>query len=368
VLIGVPKESKDQEYRVGVVPAGVQALVARGHQVLVQADAGTRIGFGDAQYAAAGARLVASAQEVFSADLIVKVKELQPPEFGLPRRGQILFAYLHLAPDPPLLDAMLLSGASAIAFETVEDAQGRLPLLQPMSRIAGRLSIQVGAWMLTMVNGGSGVLLGGVDGVTPGRVVVLGAGVSGSNAVHAAVGAGAQVTVLDIHRDPLAGIERRYPGRVETRLSEPAAIEDSVVQADLVVGALLVPGKLAPKLVTRSHLRRMRPGSALVDIAIDQGGIAESSRPTSHSHPLYMDEGIVHYCVPNMPSACARTATLALAHATLPYVIKLADAGLEALRGDAGLTAGLQVSSGKITHAGLAQDTGRPFSPYGAAD
>ena len=363
--IGVPKETKNGEYRVGVVPDGVRALAARGHQVLVQAGAGARVGFGDEDYAAAGATVVPSATEVFSADLVVKVKELQPAEYSLPRPGQILFAYLHLAPDPPLLDAVLATGATAIAFETVADAQGRLPLLQPMSQIAGRLSIQVGAWMLTMVNGGSGVLLGGVEGVAPGKVVVLGAGVSGSNAVHAGVGMGAAVTVLDVRREALAEIKSRYPG-VETRLSEPAAIEDSVAGADLVVGALLVPGKLAPKLVTRAMLRRMRPGSALVDIAIDQGGIAETSRPTSHSDPIYEDEGIVHYCVPNMPSACARTATLALAHATLPYVLRLAESGLKALGDDAGFSKGLQVHAGRVTHAGLAQDTGRAFHPYDA--
>lgn len=362
--IGVPKETKDGEYRAGMVPEGVRAAVAAGHEVRVESGAGTRIGFGDAEYAAAGARLVATAAEAYAADLVVKVKELQPAEFRLSRAGQILFAYQHLAPDPALLDAVIGSGVSAIAFETVADAQGRLPLLQPMSRIAGRLSIQVGAWMLTTVNGGSGVLLGGVEGVAPGRIVVLGAGVSGSNAVHAAVGIGAHVTVFDIQRASLDEIERCYPGRVETRLSGAAAIEQSVVQADLVVGALLVPGKLAPKLVSRPMLRGMRPGSALVDIAIDQGGIAETSRPTSHSTPLYTEEGVVHYCVPNMPSACARTATLALAHATLPYVLRLADAGLDALRRDPGFAKGLQVHAGRVTHAGLAQDTGRALQPY----
>ncbi len=364
--IGVPKETKDGEYRIGVVPDGVRALAAAGHRILVQTGAGERIGFRDAEFAAAGAKLVTSAREVFGADMVVKIKELQRHELDLPRRGQLLFAYQHLAPDPELLDAVIASGASAIAFETVADALGRLPLLEPMSRIAGRLSIQVGAWMLTMINGGSGVLLGGVEGVAPGRVVVLGAGVSGSNAVQAAIGIGAHVTVFDIRRSQLEAIEARYPGRVEARLSSAETIAESVAQADLVVGALLVPGKLAPKLVTRAMLRRMRPGSALVDIAIDQGGIAETSRPTSHSDPIYTDENIVHYCVPNMPSACARTATFALAHATLPYVLRLADAGLRTLRGDPGLAAGLQVHAGRVTHAGLAQDTGRLFQPYDA--
>ena len=362
--VGIPKETKDQEYRVGVIPAGVHALVGHGHDVLVQAGAGARVGFGDQEYARAGARIVPSAEKVFAADMVVKVKELQPPEFRLARRNQILFAYLHLAPDPSLLDALLAAGVSGIAFETVTNASDRLPLLEPMSRIAGRLAIQVGAWMLTTINGGSGVLLGGVEGVAPGRVVVIGAGVSGMNAVHAAVGIGAEVTVLDVNRERLAGIDHLYRGRVQACYSETLAIAEQVAQADLLVGALLVPGKLAPKLISRSLLRRMRPGSALVDIAIDQGGIAETSHPTSHSKPLYVEEGVVHYCVPNMPSACARTATLALAQATLPYVVSLADRGLEALAADAGLANGLQVHAGQITHAGLAQDTGRTFHSF----
>ena len=362
--VGIPKETKDQEYRVGLIPAGVHALVGRGHDVLVQAGAGARVGFGDQEYARAGARIVPSAEEIFAADMVVKVKELQPPEFRLARRNQILFAYLHLAPDPSLLDALLAAGVSGIAFETVTNASDRLPLLEPMSRIAGRLAIQVGAWMLTTINGGSGVLLGGVEGVAPGRVVVIGAGVSGTNAVHAAVGIGAEVTVLDVNRERLAEIDHLYRGRVQACYSEPLAIAEQVAQADLLIGALLVPGKLAPKLISRSLLRRMRPGSALVDIAIDQGGIAETSHPTSHSKPLYVEEGVVHYCVPNMPSACARTATLALAQATLPYVVSLADRGLEALAADAGLANGLQVHAGQITHAGLAQDTGRTFHSF----
>lgn len=361
MLVGVPKEIKDHEYRVGLTPAGVHELVSRGHQVRVQSGAGARIGFADADYASAGAQLVASAREVFAADMVVKVKELRPAEFDLPRRGQILFAYLHLAPDPPLLDAMLSAGVSGVAYETVTDRNGRLPLLEPMSRIAGRLSVPVGAWMLTMVNGGSGVLLGGVPGVPPARVAVIGAGASGANAVQAAAGIGASVVVLDVNAERLAQIDQLYRGRVETCFSETLAITEQVARADLVIGALLLPGKLAPKLISRSLLKRMRPGSALIDIAIDQGGIAETSRPTSHSQPLYVEEGIVHYCVPNMPSACARTATLALTQASFPYVMKLADQGLDALAADTGLAAGLQVHAGQVTHAGLAQDTGRIF-------
>lgn len=365
MLVGVPREIKNHEYRVGLAPAGVHALRERGHLVCVQADAGARIGYSDGDYIAAGARMVASAQEVFGADLVVKVKELQPAEFSLPRPGQILFAYLHLAPEPELLAALLASGVSGIAYETVTDALGRLPLLAPMSRIAGRLAVQVGAWALQMANGGSGVLLGGVPGVVPGKVVVIGAGAAGANAVQIAAGMGAEVTVLDIDLERLAHLDERYHGRVKTCFSEALAIAEQVEQADLVIGALLRPGKLAPRVISRELVRRMRPGSALVDIAIDQGGISETSRPTSHSQPLFVDSGVVHYCVPNMPAACARTATLALSQATFPYVLALADHGLNALSRDAGLANGLQVHAGEITHRGLAEDLNRPYRSYG---
>jgi alanine dehydrogenase len=364
MLVGVPREIKDHEYRVGLTPAGVHALCERGHQICVETGAGARIGFPDGDYISAGARIVASAKEVFAADVVVKVKELQPAEFGFPRRGQILFAYLHLAPDRELLDVLLARGVSGIAYETVTDAQGRLPLLAPMSRIAGRLSVQVGAWALQMANGGSGVLLGGVPGVAPGRVVVIGAGASGANAVQIAAGMGADVTVLDVDLERLAHLDEVYRGRVKTCYSEALAIAEQVAQADLVIGALLVPGKLAPRLISRKLLQRMRLGSVLVDIAIDQGGIAETSRPTSHSQPLFVEEGVVHYCVPNMPSACARTATLALTQATFPYVLKLADRGLDALSENAGLANGLQVHAGQVTHRGLAEDVKRPFRAY----
>ena len=364
MLIGVPREIKDHEYRVGLTPAGVHALCERGHQVCVETGAGARIGLPDVDYQSAGARIVASSKEVFAADMVVKVKELQPLEFARPRRGQVLFAYLHLAPEPELLDALLTSGAGAIAYETVTDAQGRLPLLAPMSRIAGRLSIQVGAWALQMANGGSGVLLGGVPGVAPGRVVGLGAGVAGTNAVQTAAGMGADVTVFDVDPERLAHLDELYRGRVKTRYSEALAIAEQVAQADLAIGALLVPGKLAPRLISRTLLQRMRPGSVLVDIAIDQGGIAETSRPTSHSQPLFVDEGVVHYCVPNMPSACARTATLALTQATFPYVLRLADHGLDALSENEGLANGLQVYAGQVTHRGLAEDVKRPYRAY----
>ena len=364
--VGVPREIKDHEYRVGLTPAGVHALREHGHEVCVESNAGTRIGFSDNEYAAAGAKLVASAKEVFAADMVVKVKELQPGEFSLVRRGQILFGYLHLAPDVALLDAMLASGVSGMAYETVTDSQGRLPLLAPMSRIAGRLAVQVGAWGLQMANGGSGVLLGGVPGVAPGKVVVIGAGAAGANAVQIAIGMGADITVLDVDLERLAHLDELYRGRLKTGFSEALAINEHVAQADLVIGALLLPGKLAPKLISRELLKKMRPGSVLVDIAIDQGGIAETSRPTSHSEPLFREEGIVHYCVPNMPAACARTATLALTQATLPYVLKLADEGLDALSTTPGLANGLQVHAGNITYRSLADDVKRPFQPYDA--
>lgn len=362
MLIGVPKEVKDHEYRVGVTPAGAHALVQHGHEVLVESGAGARVGFADAQYQAAGARIVPNHRPVWEAELVVKVKELQEAEYGLSRRGQILFAYLHLAPDPKLLVSLLSTGTVGLAYETVTDALGGLPLLAPMSRIAGRLSIQFGAWALQMANGGSGVLLGGVPGVPPGKVAVIGAGAAGQSAVRIAAGMGAEVIVLDVNTAALAHVEELYQGRVQTCYSEALAIAEYVAGADLVIGATLTPGKLAPKLITRGLLRRMRPGSVFVDVSVDQGGIAETTRPTSHSEPIYLEEGVIHYCVPNMPSAVARTATLALTQATIPYVLKLANRGLRAaLSEDAGLANGLQIVAGQVTHAGLAKDVGRPY-------
>jgi len=365
MLIGVPREIKDHEYRVGLTPAGVHALKQHGHEVWIESRAGARVGFPDEAYAAEGARIVPQAQDAWSADMVVKVKELQPAEFGFLRRGQMLFAYLHLAPDPPLLEAMLRSGVTGIAYETVADAAGGLPLLAPMSRIAGKLSIQFGAWALQMNNGGSGVLLGGVPGVAPARVVVIGAGAAGANAVRVAAGFGADVTVFDLNTTVLAHIEELYQGRVKTCYSEPLALAQHVVDADLVVGATLVPGKLAPKLISRAWLGKMRPGSVLVDVSIDQGGVAETSHPTTHSHPIFVEEGVVHYCVANMPSAVARTATLSLTQATLPYVLELADRGLDAaLARNPGLKAGLQIHAGQLTHRALAEDLHRPWATY----
>jgi alanine dehydrogenase len=365
MLIGVPKEIKDHEYRVGVTPAGVHALVQHGHEVLVEAQAGARVGFPDAEYQAAGARIVPHPPEIWDADMVVKVKELQVPEYALCRRGQILFAYLHLAPEPELLGALLAAGIVGIAYETVTDARGGLPLLAPMSRIAGKLSIQFGAWALQMSNGGSGVLLGGVPGVPPARVVVIGAGAAGQNAVRVAVGMGADVTAFDVNTAALAYLEEIHAGRVRTCYSEPLSLAENVASADLVIGATLTPGKLAPRLITRAMLRRLRRGSVFVDISIDQGGVAETSRPTSHSEPTYVEEGVIHYCVPNMPASVARTATLALTQVTIPYAVKLADRGWQAaLAEDAGLRDGLQVCAGQVTHAGLAQDVGKRYVPF----
>ena len=361
--VGIPEEIKNHEYRVGAIPAGVHALVERGHEVVVQSGAGGRAGFTDDAYAQAGAKIVDNAEQAFDADMVVKVKELQSSEYALVRRGQILFAYLHLAPDPKLLDAIIASGVSGIAYETVE-RNGHLPLLAPMSRIAGRLSMQFAAWSLQMANGGSGVLLSGVAGVPPAKVVVIGAGEVGSNAAQIAVGLGADVTVMGIRPERLAQLDQIYRGRLKTCFSEPTTIAEHVPAADVVVSAVLLPGKLAPKLISRELLRRMRPGSVLVDVAIDQGGIAETSRPTSHSDPIYVEEGVVHYCVANMPSAVARTATLALTHATYPYMLKLADKGLAALDDDPGLAMGLQVHEGAVTHRGLAEDVNRPFRDF----
>jgi len=363
--IGVPKEIKNHEYRVGLTPAGAHALTRRGHEVLVEREAGVRVGFADAAYLAVGARIVADAAAVYgAAELVIKVKELQAAEFPLTRPVQILYCYQHLAPDQDLLQHMLDCGVSCVAYETVTDAQGGLPLLAPMSRIAGRLAPQMGAWALQMANGGSGVLLGGVAGVAPAHVVIAGAGNVGAQATQIAVGMGAQVTLFNNGVDRLAALDELYRGRISTCIYDAHSFERAVAQADLVIGAVLVPGKLAPKLISRALLARMRPGSVLVDVAIDQGGIAETSRPTSHSAPLYVEEGVVHYCVSNMPAAVARTATLALTQATLPYAIALADLGLAAaLRSDAGLMQGLQVHAGRVTHEGLAQDTNRSYTP-----
>jgi alanine dehydrogenase len=360
--VGVPRESKDSEFRAGLTPAGARELVAHGHVVLVQAGAGSRIGMSDEHYAAAGARIVPDAADVFAeAELVVKVKELQPAERGWLRRGQVLFAYLHLAPDRAQAEALLASGAVAIAYETVTGPGGTLPLLAPMSEVAGRMAVHVGATLLEATHGGRGVLLGGVPGVEPAHVVVLGAGTAGRNAVQMAVGLGARVTVLNRGVQRLRELDALHGNRIATRSSNAAAIEEAVLGADLVIGAVLEPGAPAPRLVDRRTVARMRPGAVVVDVAIDQGGCFETSRPTSHSAPSYVHDGVLHYCVTNMPGAVARTSTLALSQATLPYVLELADQGWRrALEGNPHLRAGLNVREGEVTCRPVAEALGYP--------
>lgn len=360
--IGIPKEIKDHEYRVGLLPAGVAALIKEGHRVRVQSGAGEKIGLADADYRTAGADVTPDVEAIFESDLIIKVKEPQPREVERLRAGQALFSYLHLAPEPALTDALLEKQVTAIAYETVTDIHGGRPLLIPMSEVAGRLAPQAGAQALQMTNGGNGTLLGGVPGVAPAEVLVIGAGTVGTHAARMALGLGADVTLLDVNLPRLRQLDDLYGPRLKTRYSEPVALAELMARADLVIGAVLLPGKRAPKLITRSMVRAMKPGAALVDVAIDQGGCSETSRPTTHSSPTYLEEGVVHYCVTNMPAACARTSTLALTHATLPYVLKLARFGvLAALRDDPGLRDGLQVFRGAITYRDLAEDVGKPW-------
>jgi alanine dehydrogenase len=356
--IGIPKEIKNHEYRVALTPEGARALTEAGHRVSLETGAGAASGFTDSAYRAAGASIVPTAAEAWAADLVVKVKEPQPDEVMLLREGQLLFCYLHLAAAPELARELMARGVTAIAYETVTQTGGGLPLLQPMSDIAGRLAPQMGALGLHKSHGGSGKLITGLPGVPPARVLIIGAGVVGMSAARTAVGLGARVTLIDRRADKLARAEAQFGARVETRFSSPDSIADSLEHADIVIGAAQIPGRHAPRLISLESMRRMPPGSVLVDVAIDQGGIAETSRPTTHSHPFFVAEGIVHYCVTNMPGAVARTATKALTHATLPYVQALAAQGLAALAADAGLKEGLHVHAGRITHAGLAQDLG----------
>jgi alanine dehydrogenase len=364
--IGVPKEIKNHEYRVGLVPAGVRELVNGGHTVLMQSNAGAGIGLDDAAYMAAGAKIVASANEVFAgAELIVKVKEPQLSECRLLRPGQTLFTYLHLAADLEQTKALMACGATAIAYETVTAADGSLPLLTPMSEVAGRMSVQVGASCLQKANGGFGVLLGSVPGVAPAKVVILGGGVSGTNAAEIAVGMRADVTVVDRSLKRLRELDALFGGRLKTVASTTEAIEALVVEADLVIGAVLVAGAAAPKLVTREMVGKMKPGAVLVDISIDQGGCFETSRPTTHAEPTFVVDGVVHYCVTNMPGAVPRTSTFALTNATLPYVKALAAQGTaRALAADVNLARGLNVHSGDIVHEAVARDLGLAYHPY----
>jgi alanine dehydrogenase len=368
--IGVPKEIKVHEYRVGMTPASVREAVAHGHEVLVERGAALRQGIGDADYIRAGAEVLASAEEVFAgADLIVKVKEPQPSEIQLLREGQTLFTYLHLAADAEQARGLMRLGAMAIAYETVTDARGGLPLLAPLSVVAGRMAVQAGAHCLEMEQGGRGMLLGGVAGVAPVKVTVLGGGVAGVNAVRMAIGLEAMVTVIDIDLDRLYAIDQQFGAAVNTIFSTRQAVEDYVLDADLVIGAVLVPGAAAPKLVTRAHVEAMKQGSVIVDISIDQGGCAETSRPTTHAAPTFVEQGVVHYCVTNMPGAVARTSTFALNNATLPFILALADKGPEAaLADDPHLLAGLNVYRGRIAHPAVAAALGEPYwRPQGLA-
>ncbi len=363
MLIGVPKEIKVHEYRVGLTPEAVRELVHHGHEVLVQSSAGIGIGADDTAYEAAGARIAADAQAVFAqADMVVKVKEPQPGECRLLRPGQVLFTYLHLAPDPRQTELLMQSGCTAIAYETVTDSHGHLPLLAPMSEVAGRMAIQVGAVALQKASGGRGVLLGGVPGVAPGDVLVIGGGTVGMHAARMAVGLGARVTVLDKSLQRLRELDELFQGRVSTLYATLHSLETTVVQADLVIGAVLVPGAAAPKLIHHDMLPRMRPGAVVVDVAIDQGGCFETSRPTTHDEPTYIESGVVHYCVANMPGAVARSSTYALNNATLPFVLTLADKGWRrACAEDPHLLAGLNVHRGQVTYAAVAQALELPY-------
>ena len=366
MLIGTPKEIKNHEYRVGLTPESAAEIVAHGHQVLIETGAGLGIGADDAAYEAAGAEMAASAEEVFAkADMIVKVKEPQPAERAMLRKDQILYTYLHLAPDPEQTKDLVDSGAICIAYETVTDEAGGLPLLKPMSQVAGRMSIQAGATALEKSHGGRGVLLGGVPGVMPGKVVVIGGGVVGFNAAQMAVGLGADVTILDRSPEVLERLGMYFQSQAKTRFSNRVNLAESVAEADLVVGAVLIPGAAAPKLVTREMLATMKPGAVLVDVAIDQGGCFETSKPTTHEDPIYVVDGIVHYCVANMPGGVARTSTYALNNVTLPHALRIAAKGwVQALTDDPHLKNGLNVWNGQITCEPVAKDLGyRYVSP-----
>ncbi|EKF9132881.1 alanine dehydrogenase [Vibrio cholerae] len=363
MIIGVPKEIKNHEYRVGMIPASVRELVSHGHQVYVETNAGSGIGFSDDDYIAVGASILPTAADVFAkAEMIVKVKEPQAIERAMLKEGQILFTYLHLAPDFPQTEELIKSKAVCIAYETVTDNMGRLPLLAPMSEVAGRMSIQAGAQTLEKSRGGSGLLLGGVPGVAPAKVVVLGGGVVGANAARMAIGLRADVTILDRNIDTLRKLDEEFQGRANVVYSTADAIEKYVLEADLVIGAVLIPGAAAPKLVTQQHIKRMKPGSAVVDVAIDQGGCFETSHPTTHAEPTYIVDDVVHYCVANMPGAVARTSTFALNNATLPYIVKLANKGYhKALLEDAGFLKGLNVIHGKVTYKEVAENFGLDY-------
>lgn len=362
--IGIPKETKNHEYRIGATPSLVQSLTKAGHEVRVQQNAGTAIGFTDEEFKLAGALIVPTAEEVYQSEMIIKVKEPQPAEYPLLKKGQILFCFLHLAPDPEQTAALLKQEVVGIAFETVLDHKGHLPLLMPMSEVAGRIAIQAGANALHMVYGGRGVLLGGVPGVPPGKVVIIGGGVVGTQAAKMAVGLKADVTILDNNVHRLRELDDLFRGKLKTLYSTPVTLEEEVCSADLVVGAVLIPGKCAPKLVTKEMVKKMKKGAVIVDVAIDQGGCVQTSRPTTHSDPIYIQDEVVHYCVANMPGACARTATIALTNSILPYALQIAKQGYkEALLGDPYLLPGLNVAFGKVTNENVANDLGYEYYP-----
>jgi len=365
--IGVPKEIKNHEYRVGLVPAGVRELVEAGHEVLIQSTAGAGIGVDDAAYQAAGARIVAQAADVFAAaDLVVKVKEPQLAECRMLRRGQTLFTYLHLAADAAQAKALMASGATAIAYETVTSPDGSLPLLTPMSEVAGRMSVQVGAQYLEAPNGGRGILLGGVPGTAPANVVILGGGVVGHNAAKIAVGMGAHVTIIDRNLNRLRELDDIYNGGVVTLASNVHTIRESLRLADLVIGAVLIPGASAPKLVRREMIKLMKPGAVMVDVAIDQGGCFETSRATTHTDPIYYVDSVLHYCVSNMPAAVPHTSTFALTNATLPYLLTLANKGLEsAAKSSRAIAEGVNTYRGKCVYRAVAESQGREFTDLG---
>ncbi len=357
MIVGLPKEIKDNESRVGLVPAGVHALVKDGHRVLVQSAAGEGSGFTDGEYQAAGAQIIPAASDVYQrADMIIKVKEPVGPEYGMLREGQILFTYLHLAPAPELTRMLLERKVTGLAYETIRLVNGSLPLLTPMSEVAGRMSIQVGAYYLQKPNGGKGELLGGVPGVPPANVVIVGGGTVGTNAAKMAVGLGARVTILDLDADRLRYLDDIFFGQIETLMSNPFNIEDSVSKADLLIGAVLIVGAEAPKLVTRKMVSSMRKGSVIVDVAVDQGGCIETTHPTTHSNPTFVVDGVVHYCVANMPGAVPRTSTFALTNATLPYARRLAGFGfVQAVQRDPALKLGVNTYKGHITCKPVAQ-------------
>ncbi|HZS42541.1 MAG TPA: alanine dehydrogenase [Polyangia bacterium] len=366
MIVGCPTEVKTREYRVGMIPAGVRTLVLHGHKVVVQAGAGLGSGIPDEQYRAAGAELVGSADEVWKrAEMIFKVKEPLPEEYGRMREGQILYTYLHLAAAPQLTHELVKRGVTGVAYETIELDDGRLPLLQPMSAVAGRMSIQVAATYLEKERGGKGILLGGVPGVRRGRVAIIGGGIVGQNAARMAIGLGALVNILDINPDTLAYVDDIYQGRVNTLYSDPVSIEESVSRADVVIGAVLVPGAKAPRLVTEAMIKKMEPGSVIVDVAVDQGGCIETCHPTTHDDPTFTVHGVIHYCVANMPGAVAHTSTFALNNATLAFGVKIADMGIHgAAAANPAIMRGVNTYQGKVTHRAVASAVGTDFVPF----